>query len=487
MRISFKNKFKTITTLVIFFLLIGVATTSAITINVTKQKIKEENPTNLTIEDDTEFYAVIVACSEYENDKMNIPKFPFSPIASWKLKSFYNSIIGASNWKEENIILLINEQATKQNVFAALDEMASRVDSNDIFLFSWQGHGSEVPDEEPFDEEDGTDEVICLYEINVDQDTNKFIGAITDDELNIYFSKINAKGMLLIFESCLSGGLVGEEFDIDKENRIIIMSTLEDTIGKASFLVGFPVTVGLAVASNQKYMFHVEDKNGDGFISAEEIFNWAKYFIFAELSSYWIAIWLMHILFDGQEVFEAIISTFIDFCTSQITAFIISGHFMLTYPNMVDNYPGELKIIEPTPKDEIEKTPGLPNEIWEVEYGVPWYLLSKEDWPRLLTDIEVIEQEHGTVILKGSACNGPMPYNYSWDMGNGVNLTGEQITYRYNKNGAYKVILRVKDDANRVNETTLTLKIEKSRPRIFDIIKSFSFFKPFLDYFSCKG
>jgi len=487
MRYFLKNKIKMFLAVAIVALLIGVTTTSAITMNISKTKIEHEDPLNLSIEDDSEFYAVIVACSEYENKKMNIPKFPFPPIESWKLKAFYNSVISASNWKEENIILLVNDQATKENVLSALDEMANRVDSNDIFLFSWQGHGSEVPDEEPFDEEDGTDEVICLWEINVDQETNKFIGAITDDELNVHFSKINAKGMLLIFESCLSGGLAGEEFDVDKENRIVIMSTLEDTIGKASFLVGFPITIGLAVASNQKYRFHAEDKNDDGFISAEEIFNWARYFIFAELSAYWIATWLANILFDGQKPYEAIVSTFINFCISQITAFVMSGHFMLNFPNMVDNYPGELKIIEPVPRDEIEKTPPLPVEIWEEENEVPWNLLDKEYWPKLVADIEVIEQEQGMISLKGSACNGPPPYTYLWNLGDGTLVEGEEVTHKYDKSGAYEVSLRVEDDADRVEITTLKLEIEKSRPRIFEISERFSFLKPLLNYFPCKS
>ena len=481
-----RKKLKIIIALLTAFLLVGVITTSAIRIDIPEKIIESDESSILNTDEDTDFYAVIAACSEYKNTKLNIPKFPFPPIASWKLKSFYQSIISTSNWKEENIILLLNEDATKQNLISAFNEMATKVDSNDIFMFSWQGHGGEVPDEEPFDEEDETDESICLHDIGRDEN-DIMQGYMTDDELNTHLSKINAKGMLLIFESCLSGGLSGEEFDVDKDNRIIIMSTLEDTIGRASLLIGFPITMGLAVASNQKYKFHAEDKNGDGFISAEEIFNWAKYFIFAELSVYWITVWLDHILFQGSKPIEAIINTFIAFCINQITAFLMSGHFMFTCPNMIDNYPGELKIIEPVPAGEIDKTPGLPIEIWEEENEVPWYLLDTEYWPKLLADIEILEQENTMVSLKGSACNGPLPYSYEWDLGDGAIVTGESITHTYNKKGTYEVKLKVTDDADRVEETTISVKVEKSRERIFNIFERFSYLKPLLNYFSCKS
>jgi hypothetical protein len=366
--------------------------------------------------------------------------------------------------------------------------MANRVDSDDIFLFSWQGHGGEIPDEEPFDEQDsdGTDEAIFVYEAGRDENNN-LIGYFTDDELNYHFSNIQAKGMLIVLESCLSGGLSGEEFDVDQDNRVVIMSTFENSIERASFLVGFPITMGLAVASNQNYKFHAKDKNGDGFISAEEIFNWGKYFIFAELSVYWIAIWLQHILFQKNTPLEAVINTFIEFCVTQVVTFILFGHFMFTFPNMIDNYPGELKIIEPVPEEQLEKTPGLPIEIWEEESEVPWEQLDTEYWPKLLVDAEIVKQENTIVTLKGSVCNGPVPYSYEWDLGDGAVVTGESITHTYNDKGTYEVTLKVTDDADRVEETSLTINVEKTRPRILDIFERFAFLKPLLNYFSCKS
>jgi len=291
----------------------------------------------------TEYYALIIGISEYKNRRYNIPKPPFPPIASWKLKSFYNSIMKSSNWKPENVILLINENATKENIINALQELSTKVDSNDIFVFSYQGHGSEVPDEAPFDEKDGTDEIIVPYDFA--KENGKPVNYITDDELNYYFSQIHAKGMALIFESCLSGGLVGGGFDVDKENRVVITSTLEDTIGRASFLFGFPMTFGLAIACDQDSIFHAPDVSGDGFISIEESFNWAVPIIYGELSLYWIGGWIFLLIKQGNP-FMASIHLFIEFVLNQIISYIISGHFLLNYPHMIDNYPGELPLVE---------------------------------------------------------------------------------------------------------------------------------------------
>jgi len=382
------------------------------------------------------------------------------PIETWKLKSFYTSLMGSSNWKEENVIVLINEDSTKENIINALEELATKIDSNDIFVFSYQGHGSEVPDEAPLDEEDGTDEIICPYDIT--KEDGELVNYITDDELNHYFSQINAKGMALIFESCLSGGLVGDELDVDQENRVVIVSTLEDTIGKASFLIGFPMTFGLAIACNQKFMFHATDKSDDGFISIEEAFNWAKPLIYAELAFYWIGLWVFLLLNQGDPV-AATIQLFLEFVMSQVMAYLMSGHFLLNAPHMIDNYPGELPILELG--DSAKKTPGLPDEIWEDAYEIPWYLIDKKDWPKLIVEGEAEKGSGGLVDFTGYAYNAPKPYKFKWDFGDGNSAEGQTVSHTFDRKGEYDVILTVTDDAGRFERAIIPIEISKARER----------------------
>jgi hypothetical protein len=472
-----KNIIKLVTVVVVFLLLtVGFSPVfSAKTID----KINDKKA--FEVDDDTEYYALIIGGSVYKNKGNNIPKFPFPPIATWKLKAFYNSILKSPNWKEENIIVLLNEDSTKENITNALEELATKIDSNDIFLFSYQGHGSEVPDEAPFDEEDGTDEIICPYGIT--QEDGKLINYITDDELNYYLSQINAKGMALIFESCLSGGLVGEEFDVDQENRVVIVSTLEDTIGKASFLIGFPMTFGLAIACNQKFMFSAADSTKDGFISIEEAFRWAVPIIYAELSMYWIALWVFMCITLGDPN-TATIQLLIEFMLSQAMAFLISGHFLLNAPHMIDKYPGDLPIIKLN--NEAEKTPGLPDEIWEDEYEIPWNLMDKKYWPKFVVEAEIEKKESGLVEFKAYGYNAPKPYKYEWDFGDGNSAEGQYVPHTFAKEGVYDVVLTVTDDAGRIESSTITLEISKSRQKnllLFDIIERFPLLKSLLSFF----
>ena len=451
-----KNKIKLVVVGIVFLLLATVYVPVFNAKTIPQNKAEEI----LSEDEDTEYYALITGGSQYKNKGNNIPKFPLPPIETWKLKSFYKSILKSSNWKDENIIVLINEDSTKENIISALEEFSTKIDSNDIFVFSYQGHGSEVADEDPLDEEDGTDEIICPYDI--EKEDGKLVNYITDDELNHYFSKINAKGMVLIFESCLSGGLVGDELDVDQENRVVIVSTLEDTIGKASLLIGFPMTFGLSIACNQDFMFHATDKSGDGLLSIEEIFEWAVPLIYAELSLYWIGLWV-YLLISLKDPVSAIIQVFVEFVMSQAMAFLMSGHFLLNAPHMIDNYPGELPLLEVSAS--AEKTPGLPDEIWEDVYEIPWHLLDKKYWPKLIVEGEAEKKEGGLVEFTGYAYNAPKPYKFKWDFGDGNSAEGQTVPHSFDRKGEYDVILTVTDDAGRFERTIIPIEISKARVR----------------------
>ena len=196
-------------------MLIGVVVTPVVNSNI----VNKVNNKYSIEEDETEYYAVIAACSRYLKPWDNLP------VREEVLKNLYRALINAPNWDEDNIILLINNESTKENITKALEEMAGRVTSNDVFLFSWQGHGNEVPDLDG-DEDDGYDEIICPYDCYNDFPRG-LVNYITDDELNEYLSNISAKGMLLTFDSCLSGGLIDSDnyLSIDKnKDRFIILS-----------------------------------------------------------------------------------------------------------------------------------------------------------------------------------------------------------------------------------------------------------------------
>ena len=251
----------------------------------------------------------------------------------------------------------MNENATKENITGALESMAELVGPDDIFLFSWQGHGGDVEDddgdEKIINPQDEYDEVIYPH------DTNSFI---RDDELDFYFSKINAKGMCLIFDSCHSGGLIdrgndlgrsvkniGEKeigiLDVNDENRVIIMSTLPNTIDRASFIFGSPLTLSLARAFNGK----TKDKDQDGFISAEEAFKFARPRAIICSSLFWAGFWGSYYFFwllsgTSYPGIKATLCFALIFFFGQFYTKTLTGHFFLNWPNMHDDYDGNLPI-----------------------------------------------------------------------------------------------------------------------------------------------
>lgn len=350
----------------------GSISTSKGNSNIFGEEIELNEATNKRT-DETEYYAVIAACTNYDNPNMNIPKGRF-PIPERKLKKIYDALIEAENWDEENIIILLNKDATKQNIIDAIGEMSNIVDENDYFIFSWQGHGVDVNDidgdEKINDQSDKYDEAIFPY------DTDNYI---TDDELGENFSKIKAKGMCLIFESCLSGSLINRSngnkniqsfesneiesynkdfkrdiedpkigpLDIDGGNRVIILSTHPNTIGKATFLTGFPMTRALAFA----FKGFALDKDKDGFISAEEAFGLAKPLTKIQSSMYDLGIWLYEVLllkFSGSSN-PVLKGTLIYLFAKIFSVFFIywlTGSICLNWPNMHDTYNGDLPLVK---------------------------------------------------------------------------------------------------------------------------------------------
>ena len=403
----------------------------------------EQCDNNIETQTPSNYYAVIAGCSKYKDPSSNLP------IAEWKLKSFYNALLSAPNWNKENIILLIGDSddypknqnmfnggATRENILAALDEMSGRVGSNDIFVFSWQGHGSEIPDEDG-DEGflDRYDEVICPYDCTRIY-TSELINYISDDELDSKFDKIQAKGMLLMFESCLSSGLVddiilselagtdgiideneaeyinnefkedfeqqGQSDDVNGPNRIVLTSTfggfIKETLGLASWIYGFAMTATMAQAI-KKYSAGIgpaDDKNKDGYISAEEAIKWLKPKMLVRNSMLWGFIWsiffteelyISELMGDPDPIGAAINATkmfIFEFCYCQFIFRVSTGHFALNWPTSLDQFSGELQLVKTSQSnsedDEVE-IPALPNMLWEK----PEYSQLTEDFRQIIS------------------------------------------------------------------------------------------------------
>lgn len=317
----------------------------------------ENSTINYDSDNKTEYYAIIAACSKYNDSKLNLPKF-LPPHKEWKLKAFYNTLIKADNWNEENIILLINEDATVENIRNAFNEMKNKIDENDVFLFSWQGHGSKVPyvsngSDSEVDEGDGYQRIIAPYDVY--RDEYGFLhNYLTDQELDSMFSNINSKGQFIIFECCYSGKIIK---NLAKEKRVLIALTEDDNLGLIDLFIGFPMTMSLALGINPNLLTGQKDKNNNGFLSAQEIFCWSKPIINVAtrlwfIESFFITFLVRLALYKNESspVLRAFASTFfsnvLGYIISQIYIYSKSGNIAKNNPNMIDMFEGELDIIK---------------------------------------------------------------------------------------------------------------------------------------------
>ena len=345
-----------------------------------------------SLNNSTEYFAVICACSRYENPRYNLPRG--FPAPESKLRVLYDALLQTKNWKADHIMLLLNENATRQHLLDALSMMSVMVGPEDIFLFTWNGHGSEVSDsdgdEEVWDPDDTFDEVICPYDTN--KSNGNFTNVITDDELGYYFSQIHAKGTFLVFESCLSGGLVDQEsfgggvlslsesdviqdnrdssdLDVNGEHTIVLTSTLPSTLGRATLTTHAPLlsSVAKVIRNCENY-----DRNNDGNLSAEEIFRGARPQMLMQSSVLWMFLFIsnylyfkfdMYHLYDGflpslakfYRLYERVIPipfvlatclTLGAYLLIQLLEMRSTGHCVFNWPTLQDEYPGELSIVQ---------------------------------------------------------------------------------------------------------------------------------------------
>lgn len=92
---------------------------------------------------------------------------------------------------------LLTKDATRKNVIEEICKAAKGLQSGDIFMISYSGHGGQLPDVSG-DEKDLVDETWCLYD-----------GQIVDDELYHLWSTFKPDVRILAFsDSCHSGTML---------------------------------------------------------------------------------------------------------------------------------------------------------------------------------------------------------------------------------------------------------------------------------------
>jgi hypothetical protein len=95
--------------------------------------------------------------------------------------------------------LILTKKAKRDAVIGAIRDTAAKMTAGDIFLFSYSGHGGQVPDfsgdEAAERADDVVDETLCLYD-----------GQLIDDELYGLWSAFPADSRVLVVSDCCHSG-----------------------------------------------------------------------------------------------------------------------------------------------------------------------------------------------------------------------------------------------------------------------------------------
>ena len=97
-------------------------------------------------------------------------------------------------FKQNNIITLINQEATKRNIVKAFDLLTDRVKKGDRIYLHFSCHGQQVVDLND-DEPDGLDEAIIPYDAMRRFKSGVYEGEnhLIDDEIEIYLDRLRTK------------------------------------------------------------------------------------------------------------------------------------------------------------------------------------------------------------------------------------------------------------------------------------------------------
>ena len=259
-----KMKLKTLTMAIITILLISTSGISIATpsnsIANNQKSMQEPDPDQ---PEDEEYYALIIGIEKFVDPDFNNLTREEDKIDDDAI-AMYDLLLNSSNWKEQNIKLMLNEEATKDEIKKAIEDwLGSRADETDVVLIYYTTHGGKIK----LKNRRKGHATICTY--------NQTIGGgienrITDKEFDSYVDKIKSKHITIILGSCYSGKMLA----LRQSGRVIL------TAGGRFFFCGVDeddnLNGGIFGYFLRMGFKGVADLNNDGWVTAEEVFRYAR-------------------------------------------------------------------------------------------------------------------------------------------------------------------------------------------------------------------
>ena len=172
-----------------------------------------------TNENENRKFALLVGCTTYDElPRQDHLKGPANDVVLMR-----KVLTECYDFADKNIITLAEGptsagRPTRANIKKQFDRFANEARDGDQVVILLSGHGSQQPDQEPYDEIDGLDETFLPCDAGRwDALKEMVVNAIVDDELGTWSKVITDRGasVWLILDSCHSGTMLrGDDEDI---------------------------------------------------------------------------------------------------------------------------------------------------------------------------------------------------------------------------------------------------------------------------------
>lgn len=205
-------------------------------------------------------YLVIVGISRYENFKT----LKYSDDDAYRVYAFFKSPEGGAV-PEKNIRILIDESATKENIYRAMEEITSKADENDVVICYFAGHG------------------LNGYFLPVDSDGYRH--KISYYNLQNFLSESKSKKRIFMADACFSGSLMasrdGNDVNIDQfykalmgtqESTAFLLSSKEEEFSKESSGLRQGVFSYYLIQGLQGFA----DSDQNNMVTIEELYNYIR-------------------------------------------------------------------------------------------------------------------------------------------------------------------------------------------------------------------
>ncbi|MCK5301485.1 MAG: caspase family protein, partial [Thermoplasmatales archaeon] len=256
MRIS-TLKIRVIFVIILFFLITASPITNASNFTEIFEYQSSYPTDNQQIRDDIEYYAIIIGIENFIGIEFS------DDYIDETASAFYEKLRTGDNWKKDNIKILLNENATKNNIRESILNWLKPIENeDDIVLFYFVGHSNKIP----YDNKIYGNAFLLPYDTN-----NKVFSEdkITDIELDSWFDELESKHMTIIFDTHYSGQMS----NINQYGRVILSSS-----GIFSNKVIEDDKLGYCIFSYylMKGFESGADNNDDDWVSINEVFQYSR-------------------------------------------------------------------------------------------------------------------------------------------------------------------------------------------------------------------